>query len=115
MTLTEVWVPTQAEFDAFAALSGDDNPIHIDPDYSAATRFGRTVSHGMLIYARLVALLARVGAAPLRTDTLMFPNPAHADEALELCVVQTAPDAFTLRATRMADGAVVADCTAVTG
>ena len=32
-------VLTQDEFDAFAKLSGDDNPIHVDPDFSARTRF----------------------------------------------------------------------------
>jgi acyl dehydratase len=49
-----------AEFDAFARLSGDDNPIHVDPDFSSRTRFGRTVSHGMLIYAKLWALVRQV-------------------------------------------------------
>ena len=43
------WIPTQEEFDLFARISGDDNPIHVDPEFSARTRFGRTVSHGMLI------------------------------------------------------------------
>jgi acyl dehydratase len=48
--ISEVKTFTQAEFDAFARLSGDDNPIHVDPEFSARTRFGRTVAHGMLLY-----------------------------------------------------------------
>jgi len=51
------WTPTQADFDAFAAVSGDDNPIHVDPEFSAHTRFGRTVAHGMLLYSRLWAMV----------------------------------------------------------
>ena len=60
------WTPTQDAFDRFAALSGDDNPIHVDPDFSARTRFGRTVSHGMLIYSRVWALAGRTPATPGR-------------------------------------------------
>src|SRR5688500_2787 len=44
---------SQAEFDLFARISGDNNPIHVDPEFSARTRFGRTVSHGMLLYTVL--------------------------------------------------------------
>ena len=33
---------TQQDFARFADLSGDNNPIHVDPQFSARTRFGRT-------------------------------------------------------------------------
>ena len=49
----------QADFDEFARLSGDDNPIHVDPDYSSTTRFGRTVAHGMLPFSVLDAATSR--------------------------------------------------------
>ena len=32
----------------FAALSGDDNRIHTDPEFSKTTQFGRQIAHGML-------------------------------------------------------------------
>lgn len=34
---------------AYAAISGDHNPIHEDAEYAATTRFGRPVAHGMLV------------------------------------------------------------------
>lgn len=33
---------------AFARLSGDDNRIHTDPEFSKTTMFGRQVAHGLL-------------------------------------------------------------------
>jgi len=75
--------PTQADFDLFAEISGDDNPIHVDPDFSARTRFGRTVAHGMLLYSWCWALLRKhfPHLRPVR-DSLMFPNPTFAGEEL---------------------------------
>ncbi|MGY6697187.1 MAG: MaoC family dehydratase [Roseinatronobacter sp.] len=102
------WTPTQAEFDAFARLSGDDNPIHVDPEFSARTRFGRTVSHGMLIYARLWALMRNARPeATHRMQKLMFPAPAFADQELRLEVRELAGNQLAISATRRADGIAV--------
>lgn len=67
---------TQADFDAFAALSGDDNPIHVDPDFSARTRFGRTVAHGALLCSVLRGLVEEIvpGGRQIRQST-MYPAP----------------------------------------
>jgi NAD(P)-dependent dehydrogenase (short-subunit alcohol dehydrogenase family)/acyl dehydratase len=37
---------TQANVDAFAAVSGDHNPLHVDPDYARQTNYERTLVHG---------------------------------------------------------------------
>lgn len=50
---TETHTLRQADFDLFAGISGDNNPIHVDPAFSARTRFGHTVSHGMLLKQEL--------------------------------------------------------------
>lgn len=81
------WTPSQAEFDAFAAVSGDDNPIHVDPAFSARTRFGRTVSHGMLIYTRVFGLLGELFPGHRhQAQALMFPHPAFAGEELVIAL-----------------------------
>jgi acyl dehydratase len=41
----------QAMIDAFAALTGDDQFIHIDPERAAMTPFGTTIAHGFLTLA----------------------------------------------------------------
>ncbi len=42
---------TQDRVTAYAHASGDHNPIHLDEDFAASTRFGRRIAHGMLSLA----------------------------------------------------------------
>ena len=42
---------------AFADLSGDYNPIHLDDNFAAKTRFGRRIAHGMISGALISAVL----------------------------------------------------------
>lgn len=42
---------------AFAAATGDVNPIHIDDAYAAASPFGRRVAHGVLLSGIVSGLL----------------------------------------------------------
>ena len=90
---------TQQDFDDFAALSGDDNPIHVDAGFSARTRFKRTVSHGMLLYTVLRGLVDRIapGARQLTQD-LQFPAPTFADDLMRFSaeVVETDDDTITV-------------------
>ena len=74
---------TQDHYDRFAALSGDDNPIHVDAEYSAATEFDRTVAHGMFLYSCLCGLLdeAFPGSVQERQD-LKFPAPTYTGEEM---------------------------------
>ena len=39
---------TQELIDAYASISGDFNPIHVDPQAAAASVFGGTVAHGCI-------------------------------------------------------------------
>jgi 3-hydroxybutyryl-CoA dehydratase len=44
------------DVEAFAKLSGDYNPLHLDAEYAARTEFERPVAHGMIV-ASLVSTL----------------------------------------------------------
>ncbi len=80
-TFTLTRVLTQSDFDRFAALSGDDNPIHVDPEFSARTRFGRTVAHGMFLYSLVCAALSQYLPRAVQVrQNLMFPNPSYVGE-----------------------------------
>lgn len=105
---------TQADFDRFATISGDDNPIHVDPDFSGRTRFGRTVSHGMLLYTVFWGLVRRALPGFRQAgQTLMFPAPAYADEPLTFAAtIERVTDddvALAIRVTRVACGTAVCE------
>ena len=43
--------------DAFAAITGDKNPVHVDGEFAKTTRFGRRIAHGMLSVGIISAIL----------------------------------------------------------
>ncbi len=91
---------TQDDFDRFAKLSGDDNPIHVDPGFSAATRFGRTVAHGMLLNAILRGLLDQlIPGGQQVSQNLKFPAPTYADELMRFSAAIESDDGQTVTAT----------------
>lgn len=74
---------SQADFDRFARLSGDDNPIHTDPEFSSRTRFGRTVAHGLLLCSVLRGLVDQLlPGGRILEQSVMFPAPTFADEPM---------------------------------
>lgn len=92
---------TQGDFDRFAALSGDDNPIHVDPDFAAQTRFGGTVAHGMLIYSTLCGYLGTQFPGPgtiQKYQEMTFYSPTYVGEQVnfEIKVNQVFPDSDLL-------------------
>jgi acyl dehydratase len=48
----------QADVDAFADLTGDHNPVHVDEEFAKTTRFGRRIVHGMLTASLISSVLA---------------------------------------------------------
>jgi acyl dehydratase len=75
---------TQDDFDRFARISGDDNPIHVDAEFAAHTRFGRTLAHGMMLYSLVVHVIRSEllpGSVELEQD-LVFPGPVFAGDEL---------------------------------
>src|SRR6185369_6380497 len=48
----------QTDIDAFADLTGDHNPVHVDEAFAQQTRFGRRIAHGMLTASLISSVLA---------------------------------------------------------
>jgi 3-hydroxybutyryl-CoA dehydratase len=52
---------TETDVVAFAALSGDWNPMHTDAEYAAGHPFGQRVAHGLLCMSIASGLVMRLG------------------------------------------------------
>lgn len=59
---------TEADIAAFARLSGDANPIHVDPDAARGLPYGRIIAHGLLGMAVGSGLVWEA----MRVETLAF-------------------------------------------
>ena len=61
----------QERLNAYAKISGDDNPLHLDSDFAAATQFGGIIAHGMLTLAFVSEMMtATHGRHWLQTGSL---------------------------------------------
>ena len=86
MTASYERVITIADIEAFAAVSGDHNPVHLDEDFAKSTRFKGRIAHGMLgasfISTVLAAQLPGAGTIYLG-QTLSFKRPVRPGDKVE--------------------------------
>ena len=73
----------------FAELTGDTNPVHLDEEFAATTRFGRRIAHGMIAAGLISATLANdlpgPGTVYLGQD-LKFRGPVFLDDTVTVTV-----------------------------
>ena len=70
---------------AFAELSGDYNPIHLDEEFAKTTRFGRRIAHGMISGALISAVLGyefKTRKIVYLSQTLKFVAPVFIDDTI---------------------------------
>ncbi|GAA5157642.1 MaoC/PaaZ C-terminal domain-containing protein [Viridibacterium curvum] len=76
---------TRADVEAFAAISGDRNPAHLDDDYARSTPFGEVIAHGMFSGALISAVLGMQlpGPGTIYLDqSLRFRRPVKVGDTL---------------------------------
>jgi acyl dehydratase len=66
LAVGQAWVSgartiTEADVVAFAGISGDFNPIHVDAEHAAAGAFGERIAHGALVLAVATGLRQQQG------------------------------------------------------
>jgi acyl dehydratase len=78
---------TQENYNDFANLSGDFNPIHVDALFSANSGFGKTVAHGIYLVTCLSgALQKEIGDFTILNSRIMFPAPTFTNVEMEFDV-----------------------------
>jgi len=112
---------TEAHIVAFAGLTGDMNPLHVDAEYAAKSMFGERIAHGMLVAGLISAVLGSDLPGPnsiyLGQD-LKFTAPVKIGDTVTVAVTVTEKrddkKIITLRTTAVNQrGEMVIDGTAV--
>lgn len=84
-----------ADIAAFAVVSGDFNPAHIDPDYASHTPFHGVVAHGMWSAALISRLLGTCLPGPgtiYLAQTLQFLKPVRIGDVLDITATVVTKD-----------------------
>jgi 3-hydroxybutyryl-CoA dehydratase len=91
-----------ADIEAFAAVSGDLNPVHMDEAYAKGTPFGGRIAHGMLGASYISAVLGNQLPGPgaiYLSQSLRFRRPVRIGDPLVARVTVRALDAAKGHAT----------------
>lgn len=78
-------VVTGEKIDAFAELTGDFNPIHVDAEFAANSMFGKRIAHGALSASLISAILGNdlPGPGAIFVELNMrFRRPALIDDEI---------------------------------
>lgn len=110
-----------ADVELFARISGDVNPVHLDDEFAASTRFGKRIAHGLLVASYISAVLGTKLPGPgsiYLNQSLRFLHPVYLGDVItaEATVVNVRNDKpiITLSTKcRNQDGELVLDGEAV--
>ena len=93
---------TEGDIQAFADVSGDHNPVHLDAAYAETTMFKGRIAHGMLSAAYISATIAGDLPGPgavYISQSLGFRRPVRIGDTVVTRVIVTAIDAEKARVT----------------
>jgi 3-hydroxybutyryl-CoA dehydratase len=78
-------VVSDREVMSFAEITGDFNPVHVDAEAAAKSRFGGRIAHGMLSAGLVSSAIANVLPGPgsiYLAQTLKFTAPVRLDDTV---------------------------------
>lgn len=86
-TASQAHSVSETDLQMFAAVSGDNNPVHLDEKFAAASRFKGRIAHGMLTGALISAAIACKMPGPgsvYLSQQLSFMRPVKIGDDLEV-------------------------------
>lgn len=90
MEATFVRTIEEADILAFAQVSGDKNPVHMDPEYAARTIFKERIAHGLLTASYISTVFGMEMPGPgaiYVSQTLNFKAPVRIGDTVTAKVV----------------------------
>lgn len=89
MTASSAKTISDSDINLFITVSGDDNPVHSDPDYAAKTQFKGRIAHGMLTTSVMTSALSNQlpGYGSILLDvSARFKAPVYPGDTVETTV-----------------------------
>ena len=88
---------TEADVIAFAQVSGDWNPVHLDREFASQTRFKERIAHGMLTASLISNVIGNKLPGPgiiYLTQSLKFTEPVKFGDIItaEVEVIEKNPE-----------------------
>lgn len=74
---------TQDDVVAFAKVTGDNNPVHLDESYAASTMFKRPIMHGMLgatVFSKVFGTMFPGEGTIYLSQSLTFLKPMYVND-----------------------------------
>ena len=108
---------TDADIKAFAGVTGDHNPVHINDEYAATTRFGKRIAHGILSVGFFSNILGTKLPGPgciYLSQSVKFKHPVYLGDTVNAMVEVTAVN-LEKRRVSLSTNAYVGDTLVVTG
>ena len=99
---------TQQDVNAFAKLTGDNNPLHLDANYAATTAFRKPIMHGFLggtIFSKVLGTIFPGEGSLYLKQSMEFVNPMFVDIPYEavFTIKEILPNSTALITTQIRD------------
>lgn len=114
--VSETYLVDETLVKQFAELVHDINPLHLDPEIAANTRFGRPIAHGTLIMSFISGLLGQRLPGPGSVYVVQhseFRAPVFVGDTVTVSVIVS--QVFSSGVVRLIHEAKVGDRLAVNG
>ena len=102
MTASYIQTITDEDIRAFADISGDHNPVHLNEEYAKNSRFKKRIAHGFLTASFFSAIFGTKlpgEGCVYAGQNLQFKRPVYLGETVTATVTVTAIDKLKKRVT----------------
>lgn len=78
----------QKDVETFALISGDNNPIHVNPEYAKNTPFGQCIVHGFFagaVFSRVFGTMWPGEGTIYMNQEMSFRSPVFVEKPYKAC------------------------------